>query len=285
MTIGHCKHGEFILDEGCPQCIAERQFEKIDGGSGSIIGDGIPAGGLAEAAAGAGADVAVIEIACHPHNAMIAIAPDVDADVLALQVEVQKVKDYAVSRVVATLKDAEYATDDLAIIGKLEKSLEALRNSYQAPLRKYTASINEVFKTISDPLGDAKKLNKDKVLAFKLDQIRKQQEAEAAARLQREADEAARRVREETGEIIPEQEEDQVIVPDAVSTRVHADLGTSGIVKNWRWELADFTILPEKYKTTDDKAIKKVVDAGGDIPGIRSWQVDSLRVTPRKRED
>jgi len=25
MTIGHCKHGEFILTEGCPQCIADRQ--------------------------------------------------------------------------------------------------------------------------------------------------------------------------------------------------------------------------------------------------------------------
>jgi len=25
---GHCKHGEFILTEGCPQCIAERRADK-----------------------------------------------------------------------------------------------------------------------------------------------------------------------------------------------------------------------------------------------------------------
>lgn len=26
---GHCKHGEFILNEGCPQCIAERRQASI----------------------------------------------------------------------------------------------------------------------------------------------------------------------------------------------------------------------------------------------------------------
>ena len=26
---GHCRHGEFILREGCPECIAERRTAKL----------------------------------------------------------------------------------------------------------------------------------------------------------------------------------------------------------------------------------------------------------------
>ncbi|GAF94521.1 unnamed protein product, partial [marine sediment metagenome] len=42
---GYCKHGEFILSEGCPQCIAERR-EQSTGHAPTSIGS--TTGGLAD---------------------------------------------------------------------------------------------------------------------------------------------------------------------------------------------------------------------------------------------
>jgi len=270
---GNCKHGEFILLDGCPECIAE------------ALSKGLPAGGLAEAAQAAGANVTTVTLETvpipdSPTTAIVPIAPELNPSVMALQVEVTKARDYALKRTIVTHQDNVLATNDLALIADLDKQLEVLRNEYLAPYREHTKDINTLFKSITDPLAEAKRITKDKQLVHFHEQERIQREAENAARLQREADEAARRVRTQTGEVI-EQTEAPVYVPPPVTGKVHADFGTSGIVKRWKWEVIDFTTVPDKYKTTDDKPIQKVIEAGGDIPGIRAWQEDDI--TTRRR--
>jgi len=214
-------------------------------------------------------------------TAVVSIEPSSDAIVLQLRDEILKVKDFAVARKVTSVQAAEDATNDLSIISNLKKSLEDKRKEYLKPLQEYTKNINDTFKLISEPLLEADKITRDKVLAFKQRQEQLRQEAEAAVRLQREADEAARKVREATGEIIQEQTEAPVEVPPEIPTRVFSDLGTSGIVTARKWEVVDFTTLPDKYKEPNTVLIGKIIRAGGDIAGIRTWEEQTLRVTTK----
>jgi len=217
-------------------------------------------------------------------RAIVNVLPGLDPAVIAIREEVQKLLVYSQDRAVTSIQDAESATNDLSIISQLKKSLDEKRKEYLKPLQDYQKAIREVFDSISVPLDQANKVTKGKVLAFKQEQERLRVEAENAARLQREADAAARKVLEETGEIVERRQEAPVVVPEEVSSQVHADLGTSGVTKTWRFEVTDFTAIPDKYKETNDKAILKVIRAGGDIPGIRAWQEDGLRVTAVKGE-
>jgi len=166
-----------------------------------------------------------------PTRAIVNVAPGLDPKVIKLEGEIQKLLAYSKERAVASLQDVEAATNDLSIMSGLKKALEKRRVEYLTPLRDYTKIIDAVFKLISEPLAEADRITRDKVLAFRQEQERLRLAAEEAARLQREADEAARKVREATGEIVQGQEEAPVIVPDEVSRHVHADLGTSGLTK------------------------------------------------------
>jgi hypothetical protein len=56
-------------------------------------------------------------------------------------------------------------------------------------------------------------------------------------------------------------------------------MGTMGTAKVWKFEIADFTLLPDEYKVPDLIKISKVVRAGVNIPGVKSWQEESLRIT------
>jgi len=234
----------------------------------------------------AGAEIKVVEVPGREESqlsrAVVNVLPDLDPAVIKLREEVHKLLAYSQERAVATIQDAGSATNDLTIMSELKKALDGKRKEYLKPLQDYQKSIRDVFESISIPLEQANKVTKDKVLAFKREQERRRQEAEEAARLQREADAAARKVLEETGEIIGGQAEAPVVIPDVVSTQVHADLGTSGITKTWRFEVTDFAEVPDKYKVTNDVAILKVIRAGGDIPGIKAWQEEGLRVTSKK---
>jgi len=251
---GTCKkHGDFILAEGCPQCLKEKW-----GGSP--------------------------QTSKTITTAVVSVKPTEDPTVLRLREEILKVRDYALERVVKTPQDAKVATNDLSIISHLKKDLETKRVEFVKPLQTYVKEINATFKLISEPLAEADKATREQILAFNAEQERLRREAEEIERLRREAEEKARKLKEETGEIIDKPEETVVEIPPEVSTRVHADLGTSAIAMIKKWEVVDFDQVPERYKEINTKLVGKVVRAGGDIPGIRVWEEPSLRVTAKKGE-
>ena len=216
------------------------------------------------------------------NTAVISIEPNSDIVIQSLRLEIEKVRDYALTRRVSNVIESRDATNDLSIISSLKKSLEAKRKEYLKPLQDYQKNINEVFKSISEPLLEADKVTRDKVLSFNQKQEQLRMEAEEAARLQREADEAARKVREATGEIVPSQTEAPVELPPEAPKRINADLGTGGMVTVKKWEVSDFSIVPNKYKEPNAILIGQIVRAGGDIQGIRSWEEKTLRITTKK---
>ena len=63
--------------------------------------------------------------------------------------------------------------------------------------------------------------------------------------------------------------------------RYRSDAGLLGTSKKWQFEVEDFALLPDEYKLPDATKIRKVVQAGVSIPGIKAWQEEGLRVTRR----
>jgi len=220
-------------------------------------------------------------------RAIVNVLPALDPAVIKLQDEVEKLLRYSLERAVASIEGAKSATNDLSIMLGLKKALKEKRKEYLQPLEEYKESIRGVFDSISGPLEQAYKVTGDKVIAFKQEQTRLRLEAENAARLQREADAAARRVLEETGEVIEGPQEAPVIVPDVVSKQVHADLGTSGVTTNWKWEVTDFALLPDGYKVVDGPLLTAIARKHHDqkpVPGVRFYKEEGLRVTAKGGE-
>lgn len=64
-------------------------------------------------------------------------------------------------------------------------------------------------------------------------------------------------------------------------TRASTEMGSFGTVKVWNFEVTDFEELPDAYKLPHLVKIRKVISLGIAIPGVKSWQDEILRITPR----
>ena len=50
-----------------------------------------------------------------------------------------------------------------------------------------------------------------------------------------------------------------------------------------KWEVVDFSLVPENLKLIDASKVWRLVQAGlSALPGIRIYSEDTLRVTPKK---
>jgi len=250
---GTCqKHGEFILTEGCPQCLAEKRGESIP---------------------------EVIEAETSTTTAIVQIEPQKDTEVINLYNEALKLQEYAESRVVATVDDMKPATDDLNIISKLKKALEEKRKEYTQPINDHLKAVNEAFKTLMEPIEQADSINREKILAFQLKQklIREEQERINALRL-----EAAQKEMELKGEIT--ESVDLVEVSPEAPKRVSTEMGTIGQRDNWKWEVMDFSLVPDEYKMINAGILTPVVKASKGkivIPGIKIFNEPILAVNTK----
>ena len=104
--------------------------------------------------------------------------------------------------------------------------------------------------------------------------------AEDIARVERET---AERKATLTGDplILPGPIEAPPVAPDLYRT----EMGTLGKAAIWKFEVIDFSLLPDRFKMENATLIGKVVRAGErEIPGVKIWSEDTLRVTARKGE-
>lgn len=207
-------------------------------------------------------------------TALVQIDPTGDPRVLALASEVQELIAHAATLVVASEDDQKLATEDMVIIQGLSKAFEDKRKEYVAPLNGYVKAINEAFKEFTAPLDAAGQLIRGKLLAYQAEQVRIRQEQEAINRLRMEA---AQREMELKGELTESVGLVEVAPPPPAHIRTA--VGMAGIVRTWQFEVVDFALLPDMYKLPDLPKIRKMVQAGGTIPGIRAWQEEQLRVT------
>ena len=258
---GHCRHGEFILTEGCPECIREAaelgEQLKVKLGSRPAV------------------ETTAVETTA---VASIKIKPENDPRVLALAKEAEQLRDFALARKLTTDADLTPATEDLSIIAKAKKSLTEAKAEYIKPIKGYLEDVNAAFTKIMTPLDEADKVTRNKILTYRSEQQRRQAEAEE---LNRQALELAKRQAEFSGTGEFTVDTTPIETPPPVK-RVSTELGTAGVVRNLTWELVDFMLVPDQYKILDAGKITKLVKGGGSIPGIKIFTEETLRVMTRK---
>jgi len=253
---GRCKHGEFILSEGCSLCVAERVgLPLIEFDEPVVITRAIPSG-----------------------TALVKIKPETDILVNQFYKEALKAKEYAEARVIITVDDLAPATDDLSLIAKLKKAMEEKRKEYVSPLQDHVKTVNDAFKTLMEPIETADTVTRNKILAFTLKQklIREEQEKINALRLEAAKLDAALH----NGEI--SESVNLVEVMPSIPTTTRTDIGTSGIMTIRKYRVVNFAELPDQYKIENSALLNKVVKAGiPSIPGVEIYNEETLRVTTK----
>lgn len=214
------------------------------------------------------------------NTALVKVKPEADEAVIALHEQSLKLEQYATALVITNDGDIKNATNDLSIISGLKKAIEEKRKEYTQPINDHLKAVNEAFKALVEPLTQADKITRTKILDYRAEQERQHQEAEDIARTEREI---AERKAALTGEpvVVPEVVEVAPAAPD----RYRTEMGTLGKAVIWKFEVIDFSLLPDRFKMENATLIGKVVRAGErEIPGVKIWSEDSLRVTARKAE-
>lgn len=209
--------------------------------------------------------------------ALIRVKPDVDEAVVKLHGQALNLEAYARLRVIASDEDVKKATDDLSLMAKLTKALEEKRKEYTGPINDHLKAVNETFKLFSGPIERANAITRQKILDYRKEQERQRQEQERINQLRREAAEAEMKLKGEITEPVQ-------IVEVAAEPPAHyrTETGTLGTAKVKKWEVENLDLIPREYMMIDATKIGKVVRAGiPSIPGIRIWEEDSLRITPK----
>ncbi|KKK56567.1 hypothetical protein LCGC14_3063240 [marine sediment metagenome] len=253
---GHCPHGEFDLMVGCPQCIADRAGGILSQEENKKEAEPIP-----------------------ESTALVQVYPHGEKDVVDLLNEAQTIADKAEVFTVTTEADVELATNDLSIIAGVKKKIEAKKKEYLEPLETHKKNIIAAFAFLLDPISSADKALRVKTNDFLTEQRRKAVEAE---RIAREEQELARRKAELNGTPALKPE----MIPTTHIQQTHrADLGMSGQMDVWKWELIDLDLVPKNYMKLDEAVITKAVKASSGkmvIAGIRIFNEPTLRVEARK---
>ena len=211
-------------------------------------------------------------------TALINIAPERDEVIIKLQYEATSLKTYADALVITSNDQLIPATNDLSLIAKLKKAIEERRKDWVNPIRASLDAVNGVFKTLIEPLEEADRTTRAKIMAFRQEQERKRREVEAieAEKLALAKREAELKGGEITIDLTP------IEKPEALPAHVFTDLGTMGTVKIKKWEVENLELVPREYLIIDATKIGKVVRAGiPSIPGIRIWTEETLKVNTK----
>jgi hypothetical protein len=209
--------------------------------------------------------------------ALIRISPLSDAAVKLLADEAVKLREYHEKRCIATEDDAKAATDDLGSLKALLKRIEEKRKEYVQPIKEHLKAVDEVFKKITEPLNQAEAATRHKILGFR--RVMEERAAEVKRINDMRVEAAQREAALNGGEI----SEDINLVPEppAPGKSINGEVAKAGTAKVWKFEVEDISKLPETYKTPDYLKIGKAVRAGVEIPGVKAWQEDTLRVSSR----
>ena len=174
--------------------------------------------------------------------------------------------------VIITVKDVEDASSFLKEIKDMEKVVENKRTEFTKPLNQSLKSINETFKKMKEPLGQARDLLTKKILSWRKIEADRIVAEQAAYRKKQEAEAELRRLQGK-----PEVEEESIIVAPIVNK-----IGNMQTVKRWTFDVEDFSKVPDKYKVIENVAVRNAIrDGVRDIPGLNIFQEESLSIVNR----
>lgn len=211
-------------------------------------------------------------------TAIINIAPLSDITIKTLAEEAQKVKSFALARVIAKEEDLKPATDDLTTMARMKKAITEKRDEYIKPIKAHLDAVKAAFDVILTPVTEADAITRKQLLAYRQEQARIKAEADTINALK---DEAARREAAMNDGVITG-DTTHIEAPAPVA-KVRTETGTAGVFMVRKWEVIDLKAVPDDYKIIDSARVTKVVKAGiPSIPGIWIYTEESLRVTTSK---
>ncbi len=271
MTIGHCKHGEFELERGCSQCVAEdaaiNSPENIAKRMEEARGDfriPEPISDEVRKVLTGGRDEMIADAT--NQNTAIALRPGEDIEAHNYFNEAMGLLKYAEGRVIKTLQDAQTATNDLALISKLKKAMEAKRKEKLAPHEAQVKAIRDTYTYLMTPVLEAERITKTKQVAFIQEQERIQREQEEINRKRMEAAQAEMKLKGELTESV------NLVEVTEAPARIMTSLGSSGMVDHWVFEVIDILAVPREYLVIDSAMLNAIAKKHHDskiIPGIK----------------
>lgn len=186
-------------------------------------------------------------------------------------------------QLVKTQQESDYANIILTRLTAGLKGIEMTRLSFTAPLTQSKREIDNFFKQITAPIDQAKRDLSNRVLAFRQELRRKDEEArlehqrrEEEARLKQEAERNRRQaISDSAGERGLEQHEIAPVAepePESAPAETLAR-DTTKVRYQWTYEVAEFDKIPHKYLTLDKGAIQRAIRDGiRDIEGIKIFE-------------
>lgn len=195
------------------------------------------------------------------------------------------------------------ADDALVAMALRRKELEAKRKFFTAPLNEHVKAINVWFKRLTDPLEEADKALRLKVVEYRrAEQERVNEEkrkaaqeaakaAQAAQEAERAADRAAQgglaksaeaiRARAQEGIAKANQGLIQASVASAHAPQATRAASGGNVItrKVWKWEILNDVDVPRQYLGIDRVAITEAVRQGiRTIPGVRIFEDDEILI-------
>jgi len=166
--------------------------------------------------------------------------------------------------------DSVEAVDEASMFLKkvrdTERSIEAKRLEFTAPLNQSMRAINATFKKLKEPLEQARKLLTNRVLTWKIAERERLEKEEARRRKIQEAHEA----------------KGHEVKAPVVLDRPDNKIGNTQTRKVWTFEVVDFTKVPNEYKELNTVKVNSVIRAGvRDIKGLRIYQEEKLSIVGR----
>ncbi len=196
---------------------------------------------------------------------------------IALAEQVPAIIEKAQSLEVTDIGSERSAIEFLGEIKAMRTKMEAARTELVKPLNDHVRDINAKFKPYIQQLDEARSAVDPKIVAY-------HRKCEAIAREeQRKLDEETLRKMEEA-EANPTADEDGVLVeiPVPVVTvpnkTTHAQGASATVRKVVDFEVTSFADLPDEFKLVDEKKLRKVVQAGVRVAGVRVFEREVLAV-------
>lgn len=274
---GMCKkHGEFILAEGCPGCLAEKLGPQEPPKDYRIF-RGSP-NEFFERAATSTPEISAAEPV---PTATVKIAPDKDAGYIKLLAETTKLLEYSTKLVIKDVDDKKAATNDLIIMGDLGKEIEVVKKEWLGPIDEHRKTVFDMFRQLTDPLAQAIRQTKAAMTEYDREQERIRLELEEIARKERELEEAKARAENRAPVEIK-----TVAIPEQDTGRTRSELGLASTVTTYKANVVDFKLLSDDYKMPDMAKLNRVVNAAKgkiEIPGVEIETEHNLRTYRRAR--
>ncbi len=193
--------------------------------------------------------------------------------------------------VILNEQDLTTSTDIVKFIKEKAKQVEAQRKNFVDPINASVKNINAQFKALSEPLDEAEKLLKGKILDFqrKLEAEKraieeaKRKEVEEMARQAAEAQKQAGEITEQQAEIFNRQLDIAMQKPVEIEkVRGSATGAVSSITKRWTFKVVDIQALaasrPDLVEVISVNVRREIQNGVREIAGLEIYQEESLSI-------